>query len=84
MQLESRPPERNTPTGTSAISRASVASWRRFHSSSASSASSRPSVWSGNSHFQKRRTRSAPFSYTALEPGGSLWMPENIVSGAGT
>ena len=52
MQLESRPPERKTPRGTSDMSRASVASLSRFHSSCASSPSLRASVSSGNWHFQ--------------------------------
>jgi hypothetical protein len=85
---ESRPPERSTPTGTSAIRCAETESRRRSRSSSASvavSVASSERLVSARG-FVKRSSRTSwlPCSHTSTVPGGSFRIPRKIVSGAGT
>src|SRR5690349_16559499 len=85
---ESRPPDRKTPNGTSAIMRLRTASPRRsFRRLAAASAemSRSSAVRPGEIGCHQDLSSVDPSERTIIhEAGGSFEMPENIVRGGGT
>ena len=83
--LESTPPERNAPSGTSAMSRNLTDSRRRLMSSSAASRSViRANGANGTSQYSHRRRGRHALPQGERAPGGSLNTFLNIVRGSGT
>src|SRR5262245_49149572 len=83
IELESMPPERNAPSGTSAMSCRSTAVWSADLNASAASASVQSrSCTSAASQY--RCTVACPSRYFRKCAGGTLCTPLSIVRGAMT
>src|SRR5262249_42896490 len=83
--LESTPPDKNAPRGTSEIIRNSTDSRRRRISSSPASASViGPAGLNGTSQYGTGSAWDAPRLTATVQPGASLSTPLNMVRGSGT
>ena len=82
-ELESTPPERKSPTGTSDTMWLVTASASRSRTSSVASP---PLTLPGDGTVscQYRSVRTAPFSSTSISPGRTFRIEANAVTGAGT
>ena len=78
--LESIPPDRNMPNGTSAIRRISTDFRKRSRHSSTYSASLRGSCFGSKLRSQNSRISSFPSFHTIVWPGISRWIPRYKVS----
>src|SRR5438309_449017 len=82
-ELESMPPLRNAPSGTSAISRRRTASLKRLPNCSIASGSDRLAFWEKRT-CQYGSTVKWPACHTRRWPGGSFFKLRYAVVGAGT
>ena len=83
--LESTPPDRKAPSGTSAIMRRRTDSFIRSTSSSIAPASSFTATGvNGMSQYCRGNARAWPRLSVSVNPGGSLYARLKMVRGSGT
>ena len=82
--LESTPPDKNAPSGTSAIMRRRIESFSRsINSSDASVSEVTLTGVNGMSQYCRGSARARPRFNVNVNPGGNLFAPRKMVRGSG-